>query len=93
MDAFDPELDAKPTNAGKSSDDPFKLSDVTKLDVCFWLLVANTCLIYGCVERWMKIGGSFLQNVYGFRHENANFLLNLYFIPLPHVWCVHVILI
>ena len=61
-------------------DDKFKLSDIGKFDLRFWLLVINCCLIYGCVEPWMKIGGSFMQSVFGFGHAKAN-----YFLTLPYL--------
>ena len=64
----------------EAEDDKFRLSDIKKFDLRFWLLVVNCCLIYGCVELWMKIGGSFMQSVFNFDHEKAN-----YFLTIPYL--------
>merc|ERR1719228_767624 len=72
--------ESKGSCAESEGDDRFRLSDITSFDLRFWILVVNTCLIYGCVEPWMKIGGSFMQSVFGYSHKKANLYLTIPYI-------------
>eukprot|EP00485_Elphidium_margaritaceum_P012651 CAMPEP_0202703562 /NCGR_PEP_ID=MMETSP1385-20130828/16398_1 /ASSEMBLY_ACC=CAM_ASM_000861 /TAXON_ID=933848 /ORGANISM="Elphidium margaritaceum" /LENGTH=223 /DNA_ID=CAMNT_0049361437 /DNA_START=524 /DNA_END=1191 /DNA_ORIENTATION=+ len=73
-------------------DDKFRLSDLKHFDARFWMLVCNTCLIYGCVEPWMKIGSSFMQSVWSYSHETANMMLTIPYVTsavlTPLIGCV-----
>lgn len=64
------------------NDRKFNFSNLLELDIRYWLLILNFCILSGSVQPFMNIGSSYLQNTYNYTQENGNLLL-----IIPYIIC------